>query len=1076
MRSIRSRLVLTFGACMILILGVVVAFAALKLRSQAIASAQCHIQETVRNTTCRCKAVLDQGIITAKILAAALDGMQISSPREMSGAMKGILKNAMAENPTLVATFVCERQASLLEKEKEGNEGGDCWLLLRDSLQGRHPRSLSQGKILQKQWGLETLDTNKVVVTDIFSFPLTEKEEMVFAVLVPLGEGETGRGMVGVLLAAAPLQRILEDVGSSFVNKNTKLALFSWYGTIAASAGMPDMRGEGMDTLRPACAFSLVDLQAGKQVRLVEDDVIGFRVPVSLTEVDTPWSLGMRIPRNVVLQEADTMVRELVSVGAVLVFLAILIIIYAASQIGDPICKLSEITRRVAKGNLDQEIPVFGRDEIGTLAEDFRVMLTRRKEIEGKLLQQQHNLSVIFEKAPVGMVLFNSDLRVMAINREAASLIGCRASMVKDRLPGELLQCASLFGTGCGCGDSDLCAACLIRSTLGEVIRTGQAVHGRAGRFVQESGSGRRSLWLEINADSIEVEEKLQVILTVVNATAHHTDHEKLEANEKLLTTLLDRLPVGMVLIDACNHTISRVNPYATSMIGTSAGEILGMTCHHYICPAERGKCPITDLGKEVEETERILLTALGYEIPIIKTVVPVTLEGTEYLLEVFVDISDIKEMESALRRAKQAAESSLESAEGYAAELEIANRELDKALIAARQASVAKSEFLANMSHEIRTPMNGIIGFTDILMGMKLPEQPHEFLTMIKHSADRLLRLVNDILDFSKVEAGHLDLECRDFTFRSFLDEVLSVFWVQARDKGLNLLWQVDEDVPARLCGDSGRLGQILINLVGNAIKFTDRGVIEVAVHLQSQEQGEVKLHITVKDSGIGILAEKQEEIFEKFAQADGSHTRRYGGTGLGLAISGKLVALMGGRIWVESNTMVTGPAGESSSLAVPGSLFHFTVALSEPLSLAAVGEAVAGEGEQRLFTGFPAVLLAEDDEISRLFVEELLKAQKCRVVSVKNGQEALDVLKKDQIDIVLMDIQMPEMDGIRAVRRIREGEKESGQHIPVVALTAHAREEQRNEYLFAGMDDYLAKPLDVAELLAVMKKYLEG
>ncbi|MBU0962214.1 MAG: response regulator, partial [Proteobacteria bacterium] len=375
---------------------------------------------------------------------------------------------------------------------------------------------------------------------------------------------------------------------------------------------------------------------------------------------------------------------------------------------------------------------------------------------------------------------------------------------------------------------------------------------------------------------------------------------------------------------------------------------------------------------------------------------------------------------------------------------------------------------------HEIRTPMNGIIGFTDILMDMELEEQPREFLTMIKLSTDRLLRLINDILDFSKIEAGRLDLEYRDFDFRNFLDEVLSVFWVQARDKGLKLQWQVDEDVPNRLLGDSGRLGQILTNLVGNGIKFTDKGEVEVAVHLQSQDQEQVNLYFTVMDSGIGILPEKQEVIFEKFAQADGSHTRKYGGTGLGLAISGKLVALMGGRIWVKSNTVPTRRSGDSQSEVSPGSTFHFTATMSKPLSLTSSMKTVTDGVRIGNFVPSTSVLLAEDDEINRIFVEELLKARQCRVVSVENGQGVLDVLENDQFDIVLMDIQMPEMDGIQAIRHIRETEKESGQHLPVIALTAHAMEEHRNQCLLAGMDDFLAKPLDVEELFAVMKKYV--
>jgi len=557
MRSLRSKLVLTFGACMILILGIVVAFTAYQLREQAINSAHTHILQTVRNTAWRCKAVLDQGVISSKILASVISGLGGTPEREIAISMDMTLEHAMLEDRSLVAAFVSlKKQCVLGESEEKKMANASLWL--RDPDRGLYSQSTPPHKFLKKEWCLESLGNN-VVVTDIFRFPFGDQEQMVYGILTPLHENGTVTGVVGIIVDAESLQFVLSDMKASKTGKDAKLSLLSWYGTIAASSHR-DMRGKSMEMLRPYCNLSLTDLQAGKQSTLDGLDFIGYRIPVPISGIDAPWSLGMRIPSSVLLQEADRMVRELVGIAIGLILLGMVAIVYGAAQIADPIRKLSEITRRVAKGNLDQEIPIAGKDEIGELAEDFRMMLSARKEIEGELFRQQHNLSAIFDRAPVGMALFDSDLRVVKINREAASMLGYRESTAQNRLPGEVLQCASIAGSGFGCGDSGSCEKCFLRSTLEGVVRTGQAVHGKEGLFHQESGLGRQSLWLEINAESIELDGESQVILTIVDVTEHNRDKEKLESNEKLLSTILDRLPVGMVLIDTTSHTISRVN------------------------------------------------------------------------------------------------------------------------------------------------------------------------------------------------------------------------------------------------------------------------------------------------------------------------------------------------------------------------------------------------------------------------------------------------------------------------------------------------------------------------------------
>lgn len=473
-------------------------------------------------------------------------------------------------------------------------------------------------------------------------------------------------------------------------------------------------------------------------------------------------------------------------------------------------------------------------------------------------------------------------------------------------------------------------------------------------------------------------------------------------------------------------------------------------------------------------EFDGLALVGLFREHPLVRDIPIIVLSTTEDpkvkasafskgANDYIVKLPDRLELVARIRHHSAGYINLLEKNEAFKALLE-SQKALEAAKELAEKATRAKSDFLACMSHDIRTPMNAIIGMTDVLSETALDGEQHQHLRVIRSAGETLLGLINDILDFSKIEAGQLHLEQINYNLREVIADATDIAKVRAREKDLAIVTSIDGAVPDTLLGDPTRICQVLINLLSNAIKFTTKGEVTVRVVLEKDAQGSPALLFSVSDTGIGIPAEKQAALFQKFMQVDSSTTRKYGGTGLGLAICKQLVELMGGTIWVESEL------GR-------GSTFCFKIAARTPQLLASglSNAAPAQSAPQAESSVAPMhILLADDTPENRLLIQTYLKKTAHRLETAENGEIALAMFKKDPCNLVLMDMQMPVMDGYMATREIRKWEQANGiKPTPIVALTAEALAEDAKRSTAAGCTDHVVKPIRKAKLMEVIARF---
>lgn len=668
--------------------------------------------------------------------------------------------------------------------------------------------------------------------------------------------------------------------------------------------------------------------------------------------------------------------------------------------------------------------------------------VTCHRQIEEELKIERYNLRTQFQYSPAAMVIVDEDAVVQDVNDRYIDLFGNLNNSVIGRKLGESLGCVGAVNSKYG--ENEECSRCLIKECVLKVIRSRIPFRDveKQYKLIQNGRPVIRNL--KFNLVPINISGSTNALISVDDMTEYRIMEESLKKSRDFYLTLFDEFP-AMLWRSKTDKNIDYINKKWLEFTGRSFEQELGDEWAENVHPDDAGMCVDTYTNSfdkhEPFEMEYRLKRFDGEYRWIVDRAGPyydLDRNFAGYIGTCY----DITEQKQAIT-------------ERIKVELE-----MQRAIEATKAAYKAKSEFLANMSHEIRTPLNGIIGMLDLTMLTELSHDQMDNLSTAKTCANSLLKIINDVLDFSKMEAGKLMIEYVEFNFKALMEKIAKVHYYQAKEKGIELTYQLPVDLPPFLVGDPNRLQQVLNNLLSNAVKFTDRGYVSLVIKTVNHTDSYVILQFSVIDTGIGISSSEMDKLFKSFSQVDASQTRKFGGTGLGLVISRQLTEMMGGTLKVESEK----EKGSTFSLALRFEVGERNRTVVDSIEYKGFGKA---KKDAR-------ILLVEDDKVNQTVISRMLKEMGYKYDIAGCGNDALNLLEHSCFDLCLMDIQMPGLDGIQTAGVIRQNEQKEGRHMPIVAITAHALQGDRERFLETGMDEYISKPFQMSELFILIERLL--